>query len=76
MKSPQVKRVVAGEVVAAVGRANAFEACVERDAKRVGRKVLVLTEGKRKVADLLAEGRFQVAFRADNFVESLWRLLD
>src|SRR5689334_22283311 len=72
MESAEMKRIVAWKVVAAVCRADATEASFERDMKRIGRQVLVFTVGKRKVAHLATNGRFQLAFGANQFVEGFF----
>ena len=72
MESPEMKRIVAWKVVATICRADATEASFERDMKRIGRQVLVFTVGKRKVAHLATNGRFQLALGANQLVEGFF----
>src|SRR5690349_3943745 len=71
-----MERVVAGEVVAAVGRTDAGEPSSLGEGERLARQIRVLAVGKREVPDRPADDLLQLARAADEFVPKLLVVVD
>jgi hypothetical protein len=71
VEAADMERVVAREVVTAVGRADGAVAGLVRDAKGIGRKVRRQAVGEGEAADFSLNCIFEIPLTADDFLFEL-----